>query len=169
MTLSPSLLFLVFLPALAQASMFFATGTNNLTGLAVVSRCMNSSGTFSAGESLWTESSKTEPVVFDQRIEYVYAGAVAEFNRTNVSEIFSVRESGSSDLMINSSMVGNITTEIIDSAETRERVILSANGSAVETDVLDVRVVTRRVFNASLLVSSTIISATPNVSTVTCH
>jgi hypothetical protein len=71
--------------------------------------------------------------------------------------------------MVNSSVSGNITTEIIDSAEKRERVLLSANGTAIETDVLDVRVVTKRVFNDSLLVSSTIIGATPNVSTITCH
>jgi hypothetical protein len=165
-----ALLFLALaLLPLAQASIFFATGANNLTGLAVVSRCLNASGTFSAGESLWTERSQTDPDLFDQRIEYFHAGAVAEFNLTTGSATLSVRETGGTALMVNSSVSGNITTEIIDSAEKRERVLLSANGTAIETDVLDVRVVTKRVFNDSLLVSSTIIGATPNVSTITCH
>lgn len=156
-----------FLPV--RASVFFATGTNNLTGVALSSSCVNGSGEFLVGESLWTESSRTEDWLFEQTIEYVFAGASAMFAAPNGTMNVTVRETGNSSLSVSTSMDNNMTTEVIDSQEKITRSLFYANGSLLEDSVRDVRLVTKRVFNATMLVSSTIVSATPNVSTHVCH
>lgn len=153
----------------AHASVFFATGTNNLTGVAISSSCVNGSGEFLSGESLWTESSRTEDWLFEQTIEYVFAGASATFATANSTMNVTVRETGNSSLSVSTSMDKNMTTEIIDSQEKITRSLLHANGSLLEDSVRDVRIVTQRVFNGTMLLSSTIVSATPNVSTNVCN
>lgn len=153
----------------ARASVFFATGTNNLTGVALSSSCVNGSGELLSGESLWTEGSRTEDFLFSQTIEYVFAGVAGVFTLPNGSLSFSVREAGNSSLMVSTTVDGNMTTEIIDSREAITRSLLHANGSILELSVRDVQLVTERVFNGTMLVSNKIVSATPNVSTSICH
>ncbi len=153
----------------ARASVFFATGTNNLTSVALSSGCVNGSGEFLFGESLWTESSRTEDWLFEQTIEYVFAGASAMFVTPNGTMNVTVRETGNSSLSVSTSMDKNMTTEVIDSQEKIARSLFYANGSLLEDSVRDIRLVTQRVFNGTMLISSTVVSATPNVSTHVCH